>query len=129
MLGLVAKIELALIYLGETLPEPGMDWDGDRRLREQNRRQSRLIWVQREQDREYGGMRGIINWLMGRQRPSAKELIQRMIAEADASMGVLPERVDGGMRLLPGEERHSEEMARYVDAAEAIDRGGDVESA
>ncbi len=131
MMGLVAKIELALIYLGETLPEPGMDWDGDRRLREQNRRQSRLIWVEREQDREYGGMRGIMNWLMGRERPSAKELIERMIAEADAAMGVLPE-VGPGMRLLPGEERHSEEMMRYVDAAGVIegefDGGAVVES-
>ena len=122
MLGLVAKIELAMIYLGETLPEAGMDWDGDRKLREQHRRQSRLIWVRREQDREYGGMRGVLNWLMGRQRPSAKELIQRMIAEADNSMGVLPE-VGEGNRLQPGEERHAEEMVRYMEAAEVIDRG------
>ena len=33
MMGLVAKIELALIFMGETLPDPGVDWDGDRRLR------------------------------------------------------------------------------------------------
>ena len=122
MLGLVAKIELAMIYLGETLPEAGMDWDGDRKLREQHRRQSRLIWVRREQNREYGGMRGVMNWLMGRQRPSAKELIQRMIAEADNSMGVLPELGEGN-RLQPGEERHAEEMVRYMEAAEVIDRG------
>ena len=33
MMGLVAKIELALIFMGDTLPDPGVDWDGDRRLR------------------------------------------------------------------------------------------------
>ena len=57
MMGLVAKIELALIFMGETLPDPGVDWDGDRRLREINRRVSRLLWVKQEQDREFGGVR------------------------------------------------------------------------
>ena len=61
---LMAKIEWMLIYLGETLPEPGMDWNPDRRMRELNRRASRLLWVQRE--REHGGVRGVLNWLKGR---------------------------------------------------------------
>ena len=73
MMGLVAKIELALIFMGETLPDPGMDWDGDRRLREINRRVSRLLWVKQEQDREFGGVRGVFNWLSGRTRLSSLE--------------------------------------------------------
>ena len=59
MLGLVAKIELALIsFFDDTLPDPGMEWDGDRRLREINRRIARLLWVEREQEKELGGLRG-----------------------------------------------------------------------
>ena len=73
MMGLVAKIELAMIFMGETLPDPGMDWDGDRRLREINRRVSRLLWVKQEQDREFGGVRGVFNWLSGRTRLSSLE--------------------------------------------------------
>ena len=73
MMGLVAKIELAMIFMGETLSDPGMDWDGDRRLREINRRVSRLLWVKQEQDREFGGVRGVFNWLSGRTRLSSLE--------------------------------------------------------
>ena len=73
MMGLVAKIELALIFMGETLLDPGVDWDGDRRLREINRRVSRLLWVKQEQDREFGGVRGVFNWLSGRTRLSSLE--------------------------------------------------------
>ena len=77
--GQLAKIELALIFMGETLPDPGVDWDGDRRLREINRRVSRLLWVKQEQDREFGGVRGVFNWLSGRTRLSSKELVKQML--------------------------------------------------
>ena len=115
MLGLVAKIELALISMGETLPEPGMEWDGDRRMREVNRRVSRLLWVEREQMREYGGVKGIVNWLVGRRRMSAKEMVERMVVEADGMMGLMPvgggmvemgmEGYAGGMGMLGGGDR------------------------
>ena len=121
---MVAKIEWMLIYLGETLPEPGMGWSPDRRMRELNIRASRLLWVQRERNREHGGVRGIFNWLTGRQRLTAKELMQRMLTEADDIMGVVPE--GGwvmGLRLpapVTGWERE-----RYVEAVGYIEGGGE----
>ena len=102
MLGLVAKIELALIsFFDDTLPDSGMEWDGDRRLREINRRIAHLLWVEQEQEKEFGGIRGVFNWLVGRRRLGGKELVDRMLAEADLIMAVLPE-VESSRALLDG---------------------------
>ena len=131
MMGLVAKIELALIFMGETLPDPGVDWDGDRRLREINRRVSRLLWVKQEQDREFGGVRGVFNWLSGRTRLSSKELVKQMLEEADDIMEVMPEVMVGktGMiSLAKGGDGRNRQVDEYVEAIKVVDsrerRGG-----
>ena len=95
-LGLVTQIELALISVfHELAPEPGVAWDGERRAREIERRLSRLRWVEREQEREYGGLKGVWNRLVGRHKVSGKELYQRMLREAD---GMLEPMQMGEMR-------------------------------
>ena len=120
---LVAKIEWMLIYLGETLPEPGMDWGGNRRMRELNRRASRLLWVHRE--REHSGVRGLFNWLKGRPRMTPKELVQRMLVESDDIMGVLPEGGEVmGMRLPEAAERYGEAIG-LVEEESGESRQGD----
>ena len=117
---MVEQIEWMLIYLGDTLPDAGMEWSAERRMRELNLRVSRLIWVKRELNREHTGVRGIFNWLTGRQRLSSQDMVQRILEEADAMMGLLPEgREFLGMRL-PG-VHVKEDADRYVEAVRLME--------
>ena len=101
-LGLVTQVELALIsFFQESVPEPGVEWDSERRAREIERRLARLRWV----EREFGGLKGVLNRLAGRGKVSGKELYQRMLNEADGMLEVMSE----GARELEA----MEEMMRY----------------
>ena len=103
-LGLVTQIELALIgFFRESMPDPGVDWDGQKRAREIEHRLARLRWVQREQEKEYGGLKGVVNWLMGNTKISGKELYKRMVQEAE---GILTSYSDGA----PNVDRLAEVM-------------------
>lgn len=95
-LGMVAQIELALIMaFRESLPEPGQDWDGERRAREIDKRLARLRWVKRENDRMFSGVRGVFK-RMGGQRPvSGRELYEKMVRETDLILDVMENRVAG----------------------------------
>ena len=91
-IGLVAQIELVLIcFFRESVPDPGALWDADRRSREMSKRLARLRWVEREQDREFTGLRGVINWLAGRTRLTGKDLYYKMVVEADEMMEAIAE--------------------------------------
>ena len=127
LVGLVAKIELALIsFFDDTLPDSGMEWDVDRRLREIKRRIARLLWVEQEQEKEFGGIRGVFNWLVGRRRLGGKELVRRMLEEADLIMAVLPEA--GPPRTLLDSKGAPEgegmpDLVRYVEVRELVEGG------
>ncbi len=78
------KIELALItYFNESIPDPAENWDGRRRYREIDTRLKGLRWVNRELKKEYGGLKGAWNWLLGRGLPTGKELYSKMVDEAE----------------------------------------------
>ena len=42
-----------------------------------------IRWVNRELKKEYGGLKGAWNWLLGRGLPTGKELYAKMVDEAD----------------------------------------------
>ena len=85
-LGLVSQIELALIAcLRESVPEPGQTWDGHRRAREIERRLARLRWVEHEQEKERRGVRGMWNWLVGKEQLSGKMLFDKMLAAMNSN--------------------------------------------
>ena len=78
----VAEIELALIsFYEDSVPDPRVPWDLERRTREINVRLERLRWAREE--KEYGGVKGMMKWLVGDRMPSGKELYQKMVNEAD----------------------------------------------
>ena len=113
-LGLVTQIELALIaYYRESVPDPGVEWDNERRSREIERRLGRLRWVEQERAKEYGGMRGLVNRLQGKSPVSGKELYQKMVEEADRLMEVVD--------LGPSDPEVVRELMRYsgVDSLDA----------
>lgn len=83
-MGMVTQIELALItHFHESVPDPKENWDAGRRWRETSRRLARLRWIQEEQRKEYGGVKGLLNRVIGKKQVTGKELFDRMVAEAD----------------------------------------------
>ena len=78
----VAQIELVLIGLFKvSVPEPGEEWNSERRDREVDKRIARLRWAEREQEREFSGFRGLWNWLCGKKRLSREDLYRKLVAE------------------------------------------------
>ena len=83
-LGVVTRLELGLIsWFGESVPDPNENWDASRRWREVERRIARLRWVSDEESREFTGIKGILNRIMGKKKLSGKDMYEKMVEEAD----------------------------------------------
>ena len=83
-IGIVTRLELGLIsWFGESVPDPSENWDASRRWQEIERRIARLRWVAEEEAREFSGIKGIFNRILGRRRLGGKEMYEKMVAEAD----------------------------------------------
>ena len=92
-IGTVARFELALIgHFREAVPDPSERWDAKRRFREIERRLARLRWVEMEQEKEFGGFRGLFNKARGRRRVTGKEMYEKMEADADDLVMAMAER-------------------------------------
>ena len=50
------------------------------------RRLARLRWVENEQAREYSGLKGFWNWMIGKPRLTGKLLFDKMIEHADGML-------------------------------------------
>ena len=73
------------------VPDPNERWDAKRVDREIERRLARLCWIESEQQKDFTGLRGIINRLRGRGRVTGKELYERIQEEADDMMMAMAE--------------------------------------
>ena len=109
----VAEIELALIsFYGDSVPDPGVRWDMERKTREINTRLERLRWAREEQEREYGGLKGVMRWLVGDRVPSGKELYRRMVDEADRLLDSVDIGDTGATVMDAALKRHEAAEAR-----------------
>ena len=105
-LGLVQEIELALITLfGDSVPEPGIHWSTEKRAREQELRIRRLLWVEQVQRKEWSGLKGLWNWLLGRHKLTGVELYNKVLEDADSMLVAMsstpplsPEQLERVMR-------------------------------
>ena len=85
--GFLTQVELVLIMgFDESVPDPGVSWDVEKRSREIERRLARLRWVEEKQREEFGGWKGVWRAVVGRKKVSGKELFQKMLDEADGMM-------------------------------------------
>ena len=85
--GFLIQVELVLImWFDESVPDPGANWDVEKRAREIERRLARLRCVEEKQREEYGGWKGVWRAVVGRKKVSGKELFQKMLDEADGMM-------------------------------------------
>ena len=97
----VIQLELALIMnYNESVPDPGVRWDLERRHREIERRLARKRWAEEELRKAKGPLGYLARWLGV--EGSGKELYQQMIIEADESiMAVVAGRRQDGRPSRP----------------------------
>ena len=73
------------------------------------RRIARLRWVSDEESKEFTGIKGILNRIMGRKRLSGKKMYEKMVAEAAWMVAA--------MRAGRQDADVISEVASYVDLA------------
>ena len=84
---------------------------------EVERRLARLRWVEHEQEKERRGVRGVWNWLVGKEQLSGKMLFDEMIEHADGMLAA--------MKLEQGDDLISEAL-RFT-GSDRMMSGGVVE--
>ena len=111
--GPAAGVEVVLVGYAHD----GLAVGPHQRAREIERRLARLRWVEHEQERRGGGVRGIWNWLVGKEQLSGKMLFDEMIEHADGMLAA--------MKLERGDDLISEAL-RFTGSDRMLS-GGVVE--
>ena len=93
-----------------------LPWDHSSGL-EVERRLARLRWVEHEQEKERRGVRGVWNWLVGKEQLPGKMLFDEMIEHADGMLAA--------MKLERGDDLISEAL-RFTGSDRMLS-GGVVE--
>ena len=93
----MVQIEMSLIIdFRESLPEPGQNWDADRRDKENKGRLTLFRLLEQKQKRNYSGLKGAWNRLMGRRKPTVEEVWRRLIERSEAMMLGMESESDQG---------------------------------
>ena len=93
----MVQIEMALIiHFRESLPEPGQNWDADRRAKANEDRLTLFRLLEQKQKRNYSGLKGAWNRLMGRRKPTVEEVWRRLIERSEAMMLGMESESDQG---------------------------------
>ena len=93
----MVQIEMVLIIdFRESLPEPGQNWDADRRDKENKGRLTLFRLLEQKQKRNYSGLKGAWNRLMGRRKPTVEEVWRRLIERSEAMMLGMESESDQG---------------------------------
>ncbi len=83
---LMVQIEMALIYVRESFPEPGQNWDTERRDRMRERSLTLFRLLEQKQKGHYCGLKGAWNRVLGRRKPTGEEVYRRLVEQSDAMM-------------------------------------------
>ena len=93
----MVQIEMALItHFREYLPEPGQNWDADRRAKANEDKLTLFRKLEQDQKRNYSGLKGAWNRLMGRRKPTVEEVRRRLIERSEAMMLGMESESDQG---------------------------------
>ena len=93
----MVQIEMALITdFREYLPEPGQNWDADRRAKANEDKLTLFRLLEQKQKRNYSGLKGAWNRLMGRRKPTVEEVWRRLIERSEAMMLGMESESDQG---------------------------------
>ena len=73
-----------------------------------------MRWVAQEQQKEYGGVKGMMKWVVGDRKPSAKGLYQKMVEEADRLLDSVDVLGDPGRTVMAAVNQRRVGMGRGV---------------
>ena len=81
-LATMARLQIEMMIIGlyqASVPRPGQGWDASRRASEMDRRRVNWQRLEQEENRDFSGIRGFLNRLIGRRRIGLREFYDQRI--------------------------------------------------